>query len=341
MPRWLRHDDVVLPCRPVVITFDDGFANFLDVVPDLLERGCPVTMFVPTAYVGGESEWLAPEFRRPMLTWSQLVDLDNSGVEIGAHAHVHRPIDTLRIADVVADVTRSRNLLEEHLGHECASFAYPHGYSSRRVRAVVAEAGFAQACAVKDSMSGPGDDPMAIARLFVGWDDVGERFERLLAEGHRRRRHHERLVTRGWRVARARARTHAARLSVGDAGQSCRRAIRPRTAAMPRLPIRRAAAGANLAAIAKNGSGSSRAENASSTARTGGAGMVGGGEWRYARRATGSRWSSTKTRPSTWSLRGTSRPVRSRCIARTTSTPAPVSNNRNCAPARGLKSSNL
>ncbi len=206
--RWLRNDaGIALPDQPVVITFDDGFANFLDVVPQFLERGYPVTLFVPTAYVGGESDWLAPQFRRQMLTWSQIADLDRSGIEIGSHSHAHRPIDTLRARDVRVEITRSRELIEDHLGHACASFAYPHGYYSRAVRRVVGDAGFEQACAVKDAMSGAGDDPMAVARLFVGWDDVGAKFDRLLVAGHRRRVGHERIATRGWRIVRrARAR---------------------------------------------------------------------------------------------------------------------------------------
>jgi peptidoglycan/xylan/chitin deacetylase (PgdA/CDA1 family) len=200
--RWLRGGDVILPDRPVVITFDDGFANFLDIVPLFLERACPVTMFVPTAYVGGESDWLAPRFRRQMLTWSQLAELDRSGIEIGSHGHLHRPIDTLRRAPLRGDVTHSRELIEDHLGHACASFAYPHGYYSQDVRRAVADAGFVQACAVKDAMSGTGDDPMAVARLFVGWHDVADQFDRLLVAGHRRRARYERVTTRGWRTAR-------------------------------------------------------------------------------------------------------------------------------------------
>ena len=201
--RWLRGaTGASLPERAVVITFDDGFANFLDVAPLFVERAWPVTMFVPTAYVGGESDWLPPEFRRSMLTWSQILDLDRSGIEIGAHAHRHRPIDTLRPRELHDELTRSRDLLQERLGHACTSFAYPHGYNSRRVRAAVADASFAQACAVQDAMSGAGDDPLAIARLFVGWSDVGERFDRLLVSGHRRRARHERMRTRGWRVYR-------------------------------------------------------------------------------------------------------------------------------------------
>ena len=74
----------------------------------------------------------------------------------------------------------------------------------------VADASFAQACAVQDAMSGTGDDPLAIARLFVGWDDVGERFERLLVSGHRPRARRERMRTRGWRAYR-RARSRLGR----------------------------------------------------------------------------------------------------------------------------------
>lgn len=200
---WLRGDPgIELPARPVVITFDDGFANFCDLVPLLVDRGVPVTMFVPTAYVGGESSWLPREFRRAMLTWGQIVDLDRAGIEIGSHAHRHRPVDVLPGTRLRAEIAQSRDLLAEHLGHPCASFAYPHGYHSHAVCRAVAAAGFAQACAVKDTLSGPGDDPLAIARLFVGWDDVGARFERLLSHGHRRPHRHERVVTRGWRIAR-------------------------------------------------------------------------------------------------------------------------------------------
>ena len=198
----MRHEAVTLPAKPVVITFDDGFANFLDLVPLLLERSCAVTMFVPTAYIGGESIWLAPRFRRAMLTWPQIVELDANGIEIGSHAHLHRPIDTLPVEEVLAEIIRSRSLIEDRLGHGCASFAYPHGYSSPALQRAVAAAGFRQACAVRDAMSGRDDDPMAIARLFVGWEDVGDRFEGILARRYRPPPLRERIATRGWRVTR-------------------------------------------------------------------------------------------------------------------------------------------
>jgi hypothetical protein len=112
----------------------------------------------------------------------------------------------------------------------------------------------------------------------------------------------------------------------------------------PRLiPVSRARAGpANRIAITRNGRGSSDAIQANTLSllvrRRGRADGV-------ARRSEISpaayRFSTTSVRPSTCRPRGTGRPVRSRCSARTTSIPASVSNRRNCAPTRGLKSRSL
>ncbi len=105
----------------------------------------------------------------------------------------------------------------------------------------------------------------------------------------------------------------------------------------------RAASGAAARTEAESsGNGSSRVNHAGST-RPGGCGTADALDpsSRYATRAGASRISTAKPRPTTGSPSGTGRPVRSRCIARTTSIPAVVSNSRNCAPTRGLKSRSL
>ena len=87
-----------LPPRPVVLTFDDGFADFYDrALPVLQEHRFTATLYVTTGFVGGTSRWLrsAGEGERPMLTWVQLRELRTSGIECGAHSHSHRPLDVL------------------------------------------------------------------------------------------------------------------------------------------------------------------------------------------------------------------------------------------------------
>jgi len=47
------------------------------------------------------------------------------------------------------------------------SFAYPHGYHSRRVRQEVRRAGLGSACAVAGGVASASDDPYAIPRIVV------------------------------------------------------------------------------------------------------------------------------------------------------------------------------
>lgn len=157
----------------VVLTFDDGFADFAEAVwPRLVDRGWPATLYVSTGRVGGRFH------DRPMLDRRQVGELADAGVEIGAHGHGHLPLDTLAPAAARTDIERSRDLLQDWTGRAVPSFAYPHGFHDRRTRGLVVEAGFTSACAVKQALSASEDDRFALARIMP----TGERTaEELLA----------------------------------------------------------------------------------------------------------------------------------------------------------------
>ena len=78
-----------LPRRPVVVTFDDGFADFSSAAATLAERGIPSTLYVTTGALGGRGPLPADMVLPPasMLRWSQLGELEQHGVEIGGHTH--------------------------------------------------------------------------------------------------------------------------------------------------------------------------------------------------------------------------------------------------------------
>jgi peptidoglycan/xylan/chitin deacetylase (PgdA/CDA1 family) len=186
--------NAVLPANPVVITFDDGFADNLEVAARLLaDRDLVATVYVTTGYVG----------RPSMLAREQLRELEAMKVEIGAHAHTHTPLDELDLAVAVEEISGSKQMLEHHLNHPVESFAYPHGYSSHRVRLAVRSVGFSSACGVRNAFSHGSDDPWNIARLTVRSDFGLERISQWVnGQGAPVARRGEALQTRGWRVVR-------------------------------------------------------------------------------------------------------------------------------------------
>ena len=171
------------PERPVVITFDDGFADFYtDALPALQQYGFTATLYVTTAFVGATSRWLQKEGEatRPMLTWQQLTEVVQAGIECGGHTHTHPQLDTVSIAAAQHEIAHCKEVLEQHLSHEITSFAYPFGYYTAQVRQAVADAGYSSACTVKHAMSSDATDILALTRFMVAADTDMQTFARLL-----------------------------------------------------------------------------------------------------------------------------------------------------------------
>jgi peptidoglycan/xylan/chitin deacetylase (PgdA/CDA1 family) len=162
-------EGLALPERPVVLTFDDGFADFFtEALPILQRYGFVATLYVPTAFIG-TNRWLKHdgEATRPMLTWDQLTKISECGIECGAHSHSHPQLDILPRDAAHEEIVQCKRLLEQHLGGGVSSFAYPFGFYSATVRRLIQEAGYTSACAVKEAMSSETTDPFALARLSV------------------------------------------------------------------------------------------------------------------------------------------------------------------------------
>jgi peptidoglycan/xylan/chitin deacetylase (PgdA/CDA1 family) len=157
-----------LPARPVVITFDDGFADFHGAaLPVLLRYGFTATVFVTTGWIADAGPRAAG--RRPgrMLSWSQIREAAEAGTEIGAHSHTHAQLDQLRPGTARDELVTSKALLEDGLGRAVPGLAYPYGYSNAWVRRTAHEVGYAHACAVGNVMAGTWQDAFALSRLTI------------------------------------------------------------------------------------------------------------------------------------------------------------------------------
>ncbi|MFP3990281.1 polysaccharide deacetylase family protein [Streptomyces sp. E11-3] len=197
---WRGHGQ--LPSRPVLITFDDGYQGVHGhALEALVQHGFPATLFVSTGWLRGSYDTGgAPD---TMLDWPQVRALADAGVEIGGHSHTHPQLDQLDDEALWFELLRCREIIADELGERPVSFAYPYGYSSRRVRRTVHDAGFRQALAVGNGLARRCQGPYALRRLTVRRTTSAETFARIV-EGRAIGRAFaaDRALTKGYAVVR-------------------------------------------------------------------------------------------------------------------------------------------
>lgn len=159
-----------LPLRPVVLTFDDGFANLLPhAAPLLAEHKFRATLFAVSGRCGQTNDWpnQAPGIPRlPLLTWEELAQIQTAGFEIGAHTVTHRPLTALSDDEAQREIRESKAEIEHRLGRAVTTFAYPFGLINAASRACVQE-NFRGACSVELGTASPKDDRHSLRRLDV------------------------------------------------------------------------------------------------------------------------------------------------------------------------------
>jgi peptidoglycan/xylan/chitin deacetylase (PgdA/CDA1 family) len=174
-----------LPGRCVLITFDDGYADFLtDAWPLLRRHGFPVTLFVPAAHVGGKNIWdRVYGASVPLLDWPALRELRDDGVLFGAHGLSHRPLTALTVSEVAVEAARARAVLEDELQVPVTSLAYPFGRSSPLVAHVLAGCGYLHGLSSRPCRSSLHDHPLALPRIEVPAGDDLTAFVARLNDG--------------------------------------------------------------------------------------------------------------------------------------------------------------
>ncbi|MGH9030605.1 MAG: polysaccharide deacetylase family protein [Acidimicrobiia bacterium] len=118
-------DGDALPARdPVVVSFDDGTADFAEVALPILERlRIPALVYVTTDFV--EHARPFPHDGTP-LSWEALRDALSTGlVSVGSHTHSHALLDRVPPEEAEHELDRSIDLIGERLDIRAEHFAYP------------------------------------------------------------------------------------------------------------------------------------------------------------------------------------------------------------------------
>jgi peptidoglycan/xylan/chitin deacetylase (PgdA/CDA1 family) len=190
--RWLReHCDVIplraaldrargrdIPSKPTVaLTFDDGYDdNFANALPVLTRYGITASFYVTTGFVDQDPD-VMDRMRRlrgmPVraLSWNQLAEIRKAGMEIGSHSITHSNLAELEPEALHVELRDSKRILEDHLGEEIDSVAYPFGIPGRHVTGRTIEeardAGYRTGTAILYRDLRRHDDALNIPRIAV------------------------------------------------------------------------------------------------------------------------------------------------------------------------------
>ena len=164
--QWLRDD---LPKKRVLLTFDDGYDDLYEhLFPLAAEHHLTPVIFLVADRIGTSNVWDQRSGLRirNLLTWPQIREMQKYGIEFGSHTLTHPFLPEVPDDRLLCEVTESKRRLEDGLGAEVASFAYPYGGVDRRVRSAVAEAGYKLAFT---TLPGPNwwNDPLCQRRAEV------------------------------------------------------------------------------------------------------------------------------------------------------------------------------
>jgi peptidoglycan/xylan/chitin deacetylase (PgdA/CDA1 family) len=155
--------------RPVMITFDDAYANVAEhALPVLRRLGLTATVYVVTARIGASSAWDVAKG----LTTLRLMDPEQiqhwagEGIEFGAHGRTHVNLTTLNGSQLAEEVEGSADDLADLLGVRTISFAYPYGSHDLGVRQCVQRV-VDMALSSESGLNGLRTDPFMLHRAAI------------------------------------------------------------------------------------------------------------------------------------------------------------------------------
>lgn len=130
-----------LPEKPLLITFDDGYAdNYKNAYPILKRYGFKATIFVVTDFLSRYPNYI---------TWAQAKEMSENGIKIASHTMQHKSLLELSDEEIRAELEGSAQAINYHLGEQPQYLAYPTGTYNLHIADLVRASGYRAAFTIK------------------------------------------------------------------------------------------------------------------------------------------------------------------------------------------------
>lgn len=168
------HGRGTLPSKPLVLTFDDGYARQDTIArPALARRGWAGVLNLQLNRVG----------LRGGLSREAIGRMVAAGWEVDDHSTTHPDLTKVSPARLRAEVAGSRATLKREYGIDTRFFCYPFGRVNARVRAAVRDAGFFAATTIVRGRATPAGNPLELPRIIAGRAETPAELVRRASKG--------------------------------------------------------------------------------------------------------------------------------------------------------------
>ena len=160
-----------LPARPIVISFDDGWAEQYSVAFQILKKHNLIgTFFVYTR----------PLDHAQFMSWAQLQEMSAAGMDIQAHTLTHPHLRELTPDEAMKEISESKTILETRLGKPIVAFAYPFGEYNASIIDMLKRAGYESAVTLAAGFNQRADELFTLHRTRVSYPDTLDDFAKRL-----------------------------------------------------------------------------------------------------------------------------------------------------------------
>jgi peptidoglycan/xylan/chitin deacetylase (PgdA/CDA1 family) len=172
-----------LPARSLLLTFDDAYADLLEVACPILRRlGAPGVVFVVADEIGGSNVWDQEKGSAclSLLDAGQLGRVAAAGIEIGSHTASHSILPQVADDQLERELVGAADAIEAAGVPRPRAFSYPYGEWSAGVAEAVAAAGYDVAFTIQPGTIGPRSPRLALPRVEVNASDDLDALKRKL-----------------------------------------------------------------------------------------------------------------------------------------------------------------
>ena len=159
----------------VVITFDDGYADFYDeAVPVLVNHGFTATVYVVSDLTGNHR---LTKGGKTFMSWADVRELSKYGIQVGSHTVTHGHLCKASDAQLKNELRHSKEDIEDGIGSPIDSFSYPYAFPEhnklyiKRVRECLQMYGYKNAVSTIVGTANSKTDPYLLPRLPVNTFD--------------------------------------------------------------------------------------------------------------------------------------------------------------------------